>query len=574
MSLLISCRGITKRFGDLTVLNRVDLDIHPNDRIGLIGANGAGKTTLASIIAEEIEPDEGSVSYANKPAIGYLVQQSEVSGIMENPSGDSRFGELASKLGIGELNNRENLKSHDLSGGEKTKLSLADVWSRQTALLILDEPTNHLDSQSVEWLIEQINSYKGAVIVISHDRHFLDRTVNRIAEIEKGRIETYSGNYSFYRDEKARKREAQLHMFLAQQKEQEQIEDAIEQLRRWATKAHNQAAAKARETGIKMGGKEFYRAKAKKRDQAVKSQIKRLEKKRSEGVNRPDREPNAAFQIQQDLKRGRRLLEVDNISKSYGTKSLFEASSFYMNRGDKVGIFGPNGCGKTTLIRVLMGQEPLDGGDVFVSSSARIAYIDQSLGEAPEITPWDHILNYDLAERSRVATLLVQLGIRFERLRQPSSRLSPGERMKIKTALAILEKNNVLILDEPTNHLDIYSRESLEQCLVDYEGSILLVSHDKYLMQRVCDRLLVFRDRKIEIFEGRLEEYLLVKSQKSGLTGNGVMESVREELLQLENQIAFTLGRLGQYKPEQPEYLKLDAEFRGLIARREHLRSQ
>ena len=283
--MLISCRNLIKSFGDRIVLNGIDLDIWEGDRLGLVGRNGAGKTTLADIIAGYQDIDEGSVAMPYQPLnIGYLKQNQDELFPKESEFStrpEDELNRLASNLGINRIGNWPAERLHNLSGGEKTKLALARILAVNPELLILDEPTNHLDYQGVEFLISELSRYQGTVIIISHDRYFLDRTVAKIGEISGGILRIYPGNYTAYREIREKERENQLHRYQSQQKEQQKIELAIKRLKNWSDKAHRESRKKA--AGIK-GGKEYYRKKAKKKDRAIKSQIKRLENMREEQV--------------------------------------------------------------------------------------------------------------------------------------------------------------------------------------------------------------------------------------------------------------------------------------------------
>lgn len=578
MSLLLRCRNITKGYGDLTVLNSIQLQINTRDRIGLVGANGAGKTTLASIISGELECDAGFIEYTRAPEISYLHQQVNLNAVLravrDAKSTDGTFLQSAGKLGIHDLIIRAEHTPSVMSGGEKSKLALAWAWNDSADLLILDEPTNHMDVTGVRWLLQALDQYLGAVLIISHDRHLLDQSVSRIAEIENGCLRMYEGNYSAYRETKRKQFDDQLHLYEAQQKNQQRIEAAIDQLKSWSARAHNQSRRKALENDMRKGGKEYYRAKAKKRDQAVKSQINRLEKLKTEGVPMPSTEPQIHFQLQNGAKHGRRFLEADDISKSFGSHLLFQKSSFYVNRGEIVGLFGPNGCGKTTLLKILMGEAQLDSGSVFISPSAQIIYIDQGDHETRTESVLD-LLRMEPRDRASLAiTRLVQLGLPFDRLQQPMTCLSPGERVKIKTSLAMMNENNLLLFDEPTNHMDIYSRESLETCLTQYPGTVLLVSHDQYLLKNVCRQLLVFNNNTITRQENGLSLFANEDSDwiaDHSPTANSYTDNRSRELL-LETKMACLADEMNKLRTDQPSYAALEKEYFDLARERRRLK--
>lgn len=568
--MLISCRNIKKNFGDQVVLNGIDLDICRGDRIGLVGRNGAGKSTLADILTGNSDCDAGSItSSRQRIKVGYL-RQTEDAGtfrdIMINEIDMSgELQRLTSHLGVSGLSDLPQEQLAQLSGGEKTKLALAAVWAAQPDLAILDEPTNHMDYQGVEYLIQELRRFSGAVVIISHDRFFLDKTVSQIAEIENGTITVYPGNYSAFRVAKQQQRESQWHLYQSQQKEQRKIDQAIEQLKTWSDKAHRESRHKG---GGMMGGKEYFRKKAKKRDQAIKSQLKRLEKMRQEQVERPTADPRVKFQVNFASKGSRRVLEADSISKAYGDKTLFTDSSFYVNRGEKVGIFGPNGCGKTTLVRIILGQEELNEGQLFVSSSASLAYISQELPQEELESLQDMIRDWPTHQQKQIMQLLIALGLSYDRFRVALGQLSRGERMKIAMGLAIWGENDLLILDEPTNHLDVYSREALEESLLQYAGTILLISHDRYLLDKVCDRMLVFEQQHIQRVQGQLTAYL---SRPAREKREEIVNSSQEERLLVETQMARVLSELSLLKLEDPRYQELDREYQDLLRRRRQL---
>jgi macrolide transport system ATP-binding/permease protein len=575
---LISCRRIRKSFAGKVILDDIDIDICRGDKIGLVGRNGAGKTTLAKIITGNIDYDKGSIITTRQEInIGYLPQSiaepelyiSEL-GLDTNISGE--FQRLTSHLGIKRVNEWSGERYKNLSGGEKSKLALAAVWAMQPDLVIMDEPTNHMDYQGVEYLIEEIRRFLGAAIIISHDRFFLDQTVSQIAEIENGKLRLYTGNYTSYRETKQKEREKKWHTYQSQQKEQKKIDATINKLKGWSEKAHRES----RKKGQGIGGKEYYRKKAKKRDQAIKSQIKRLEKMRQEGVDRPGEDPCLKLNFNAFVSGSHRLLEASDISKAYGKLSLFENTSFYINRGEKVGILGPNGCGKTTLLKAFLGQEDLDQGNLFVSPSARIAYVSQELPQVEKKSLTDLIKNWPIVKKKAIFQLLVGLGISYDLLQVVMGNLSRGEQMKIAIGLALMGEYDLLVFDEPTNHLDIFSREALEESLVKFSATVILVSHDRYLLDQVCDHMLVFEDKKIRRIPGSVSEYISKKQNmiKKKAYKECIKANNDEEIILLDTKIARILSELSQIKPGESRYLELDKEYEKLIKQKQCLKKQ
>ncbi|MGI6422766.1 MAG: ribosomal protection-like ABC-F family protein [Syntrophomonadaceae bacterium] len=569
----MSCRRIQKAFGDRMVLSDIDLDITQGDRIALVGRNGAGKSTLANILTGSMDYDYGTIiSSRQEFSIGYLRQtEAEPELFMKvlkmETEVNGEFQRLSSHLGINQLKNCSGERIQKLSGGEKTKIALARVWAAHPELLILDEPTNHMDYQGINFLISELSAYKGAAIIISHDRYFLDHTVSKIAELDNGKLKIYPGNYSAYREIRQKERESQWHRYESEQKVQKEIESKIQQLKGWSDKAHRESRRKAQG---RMGAKEYYRKKAKKRDQAVKSQIKRLEKMRQEGTSRPEKEVQVSFGLKAWEQGGKRLLEGQDVGKSFGELLLFKDSSFYIKRGEKVGISGPNGCGKTTLVNIIVGRESLDAGNIFVSPSARIAFLSQDLPQGEINSVLDTLKAAKLEERKNTLQLLHNLGLAYDRMQLPMGKLSRGERMKIAMGMAIMGEYDLLIMDEPTNHLDVYSREALEESLIGFPGTILLISHDRYFLDRVCNVMLVFEGQKIKRVEGNLSDYLSAWSSPAAHSGSNKNDK-REELLLVETQISRLLGEFHRYQVGESAYMDLDRKYQQLLQRKKEL---
>lgn len=567
MTVILKCANIKKSFGDHQVLKEVNFHVQAGERIGLVGRNGAGKTTLANILMKEIQLDSGSVIWNGQDAtVGYLVQSTYyTSGKMDPLFVQDRksiqgFFKSASQLGLKKAKEWTGEKFQRLSGGEKTKMALANLWSEMPELLIMDEPTNHLDFQGLQWLIEEVRAYDGAVLMISHDRYFLDQTADRILELEDGRIENYQGNYTVYQKEKERRYASRMHAFVEQEKRKRKVEEEIKRLQNWSEQSHRGASKKAAEAGRKKGGKEHYRVKAKKKDKQVKSKLKRIEKIKREGIEKPKEEQRIQFAFGDAEKKGKRIIEAREIEKSYSEKVLFRDSSFVIQRGDRIGLFGENGCGKTTLIKAIMGEMKLDAGEIVVSASAQLGVMTQDVLDLPEKeTVVESFKKGVKADEYEVRTLLANLGVGAGALMKKIGQLSLGERVRIKLAKVILSPSNFLILDEPCNHLDLPCREMLEEALDAYTGTILLASHDRYMLERLCNQLLVFENGRVKRIEGKLSRYLLKEQKRQ-------MQPVQERKLLLENRMVSLMGELSRYRPEDPEYRQLAAEFDALLA--------
>lgn len=569
MALLLSCREIKKDFSETNILKNISFDIAVGDRIGLVGLNGAGKTTLANIIEGSLTADRGSLLWHKKSVnIGYLKQESAYVDSLFNEGNTKDYLHTSSTLGLKRVREWDDGKLRNLSGGERTKLCLSQIWSRNPDFLILDEPTNHLDYEGVRWLIKELKKYKGTAMIISHDRYFLDECVNRIIEIENNSLHEYSGNYSFYREEKKRRYESQLNEYLLQEETKKRINEQISTLRSWSDKAHRESRKKAIAHGNKMGLKEYYRAKAKKKDIQIKSRIKRLEKIKVEGIEKPKEESKVNFMLKSAALKGNRIMEASNITKAFKDKVLFKESSFYVQKGEKVGIYGINGCGKTTLLKLLMGLEEMDKGEIFLSSSARPGYLSQGIAQ---LDMYKKVLEcFDFSsreERGKIQTLLYNMGFVEDMLEQTLGSLSLGELTRLRIAELITEECDLLILDEPLNHLDIHSREKLEEVLLGYNGTIILVSHDRYLMERICNKLLVFEDNKIKRMELGFKEFLESRNNKK----NDNQREIKEQKMLIENEIAFVLGELCKYTEGTDDYVKMDLRFKELIRRKKEI---
>jgi macrolide transport system ATP-binding/permease protein len=336
--------------------------------------------------------------------------------------------------------------------------------------------------------------------------------VDRIIELEDGRSIEYAGNYTFYREEKARRLASQLHQYEERLKTEHKMQAEIERLRNWSSQAH-------RTSRKEEGYKEYHRKKAKKLDKQIQSRIKRLQKFNVEAAPRPKEEASVRFEWSDGLpKHGRRMIEATKIGKAYGENSLFLDSSFFLGRGEKVGLLGPNGCGKTTLIRLILNEETVDSGRLWVSPSLKVGCLTQDVGDLPVLRSVLELLKDEFPIREEVGnarTLLANMGFDEAMLIKPIAALSLGERMRVKLARLILQNNDLLILDEPTNHLDLASREQLEQALATYGGTLLVVSHDRYFLDQTCESYLVFEEGVIRKIGDSVEDHLTQPSGKN-----------------------------------------------------------
>lgn len=532
MKELLKLNDVYVEIKENTLLEKMNVVVKQGDIIGLIGKNGAGKSTLLQLINGKIEPSKGIVEWQQMNMTTAYVEQEIESFISKDVI--AKEAELLAKWGVPTNDFRT------LSGGEKLKVRLAKGFAKNPNVLILDEPTNHLDEMSTEFLIKQIKNMKGTVIVVSHDRYFLDVVATKIWSIEDKKLIEHSGNYTSYMKAREQKRLTQQREYEKQQKKIEQVETHIKELSSWSQKAHAQSTKQE-------GVKEFYRVKAKRMDAQVKSKRKRLEKELEKTkVERVKEEYSVEFSIQASKKVGKRFLEVKQLKKDFHGKILFENVNFTIQHGEKVAIVGPNGSGKTTLLKMIMGTETVEG-EVWVSPSANIGYLTQEVFDLPlDKTPEDLFFKDSFEERGKVQNLMKHLGFQASQWKEPIEHMSMGERVKCKLMVYILDEKDVLILDEPTNHLDLPSREQLENTLAEYNGTLVIVSHDRYFLEKTTNTKLAFSNHTIQ---KQLEEPPKTRDE------------IEELRLTLETERQEVLGKLSFLTSNDKEYKKLDERF-------------
>ncbi|HWI46697.1 MAG TPA: ABC-F type ribosomal protection protein [Rummeliibacillus sp.] len=535
MQELLKLRNVSFEFLNQSLFENINASIQKGAIIGVIGKNGAGKSTLLQLLQGNLKPTKGQLQYMQKNTTTFYVEQ-EV---------ETHISNEINKLEANLLS-KWNVPSTDftqLSGGEKLKARLAEGFAKNVHLLLLDEPTNHLDKQSTELLIEQMKNYKGTILVVSHDRYFLDAIATKIWAIEGKQLFEHTGNYSTYIKHREQRRLSQHHEYEKQQQMIKRIESQIKELSSWSQTAHAQSTKKE-------GFKEYYRVKAKRMDAQVKSKRKLLEKELEKVKTEklaPDYTVN--FSIDTHKKLGKRFLEVKNLTKTFGIRTLFQKVNFTILHGEKIAIVGPNGSGKTTLLKIILGHESTMG-DVWISPSANIGYLTQEVFDLPlEQTPEQLFYKETFEARGKVQNLMKHLGFTASQWTEPISNMSMGERVKCKLMAYILEEKDVLILDEPTNHLDLPTREQLEETLVQYNGTLLVVSHDLYFLNRITNSKLIIDNNAI---------------QKHLNSNPETTNDLSELRLKLENERQEILGKLSFISSKDKEYDILDQKFKEL----------
>ena len=530
--MILSCQNISKAFVENQVLKNVSFHIEDHEKAAIVGINGAGKTTLLRIIVGEMTPDDGQVVLAKDKTLGYLAQNStvdtshtiyeellsvkadllrleekirECENNMKHADGDALEdlmkqytslthafetgggylyrSELVGVLkGLGFIEDEFSKPVATLSGGQKTRVALGRLLLQNPDLIILDEPTNHLDMNSIAWLETYLLNYKGAVLIVSHDRYFLDRIAGKVIEIDQSKATTFMGNYSDYAVKKEQLRVAAWNAYMNQQREIKHQEEVIEKLR------------------------QFNREKSIRR---AESRVKMLDK--IEVIEKPSEvRTDMKLTLTPRILSGNDVLTVEHLSKSFDSHKLFTDVNFEIKRGEHVAIIGDNGSGKTTLLKILNGLVPADHGTFRLGSNVEIGYYDQEHHVLhSEKTLFEEISDdYPYLNNTQIRNVLAAFLFTGEDVFKRISDLSGGERGRVSLAKLVLSNANFLILDEPTNHLDIMSKEILEDALNGYEGTILYVSHDRYFINRTAHRILDLTEGQFVSYVGNYDYYL------------------------------------------------------------------
>ncbi|MEF2596633.1 MAG: ABC-F type ribosomal protection protein [Lachnospiraceae bacterium] len=592
--MILSCQNISKAFGTDVILKQASFHIEDHEKAAIVGINGAGKTTLLRIIVGEMEPDEGVVALSKGKTIGYLEQHQDVhseqtiyeellsvkedvlrmekklremehemkhlsgdalqqlmeqynriSTEYEHQNGYALQSELTGVLkGLGFTEDEFDKKICTLSGGQKTRVALGRLLLSSPDLLLLDEPINHLDLNSIAWLENYLMNYKGAVLIVAHDRYFLNRVVSKIIEIDGGKVMSFTGNYSAYAEKKAQLRETEWKAYMNQQQEIRHQEAVIAKL------------------------KSFNREKSIKRAESREKMLDKMEVLEKPSEVRSDMH----LHLEPQILSGNDVLTVEHLSKSFPGNPLFSDISFQIHRGEKVAIIGDNGTGKTTILKIINDLECADAGSVELGSKVHISYYDQEHQQLHmEKTLMEEISDVypDMTGteiRNILAAFLFTGDDVYKRIRD----LSGGERGRISLARLMLSKSNFLILDEPTNHLDIVSKEILEEAVRKYTGTVLYVSHDRYFINQTATRILELKNHAIVNYIGNYDYYLekseeltqIYAPEQSGETAvlsASASSSSREDWARKKEEQAKERKRQNDLKKVENEITKLEA---------------
>ncbi len=549
---LINIENITKYFTDTPLFENASFTVDEAEKIGIIGINGTGKTTLLKMLVGMEEPDTGTVTRANNIVVRYLPQTSDfhkdttvLEAVMEGNrthenewSLESDAKTMLQRLGIADY----DLKVDTMSGGQRKRVALANTLLSKADILVLDEPTNHLDSAMADWLEEYLRAYKGALVMVTHDRYFLDSVSNRIVEIDKGKIYSYQTNYTGFLELKAQREDMEL---ATERKRQSILRVEIEWMRR---------GARARST-------------------KQKAHIQRYEQLAAQ------RGPQQEAQLELSsvsARMGRTTVELQHITKGYNGKTLIRDFSYIFLKNDRIGFIGENGCGKTTLMKLLCGVEQPDAGAVVTGQTIRIGYYAQEIKNdaqaglaymKPDMRVIDYIRN--TAEYVQTVDGSVSASVMLDRFLFPPEKqygllgkLSGGERRRLNLLRVLMEAPNVLVLDEPTNDLDIQTLTILEDYLDHFEGIVIAVSHDRYFLDRVVRRIFAFENGTIRQYEGGFTDYQAKKQEEetpAGSTniGAGQAQTNLKAIKNRQEKLKFS------YK-EQKEYDTIEGEIAAL----------
>lgn len=554
---ILNVENVTKIYGDKVLLDGVSLGINDGDKIGVIGVNGCGKSTFLKIIAGLVNPDSGEIIKNKQADIAYLAQNTEfspedtiLSYVMKDKkspndkwSVEGQAKSILKKLYITDY----DVNVADLSGGEKKRVALARTLLFPSKILVLDEPTNHLDNRMVLWLEEYLKKYQGVLLMVTHDRYFLDRVTNRIVEIDKGKLYSYESDYSGFLQLKQQRLESELTSY---NKVQSLLRTELEWVRRGAL---------ARST-------------------KQKARLERFEKMRQMKV--PEREQTVEMDSVAS-RLGKKTIEIDNISKSYGDRILIKDFTYYTIRNERIGIVGENGCGKTTLLKLIIGMESPDTGSVTLGDTVKIGYFSQ-LNE--ELDSEERVIDCvkGVAEYIKTGNGMISASQMCERFLftpeiqyNPIHKLSGGEKRRLHLLKILMTAPNVLILDEPTNDLDIPTLTILEDYLDSFDGIVIVVSHDRYFLDRVVDRIFAIEaNGNVAQYEGDYSVYVEKAIEKGTFFSDFQNDSLYKEPVNKQNKKSDWKVKDKKLKftyQEQKEYETIDDDIALLESKIEEL---
>lgn len=575
--MILSCQNISKAFGEQPVLCNVSFHVEDYDKAAIVGINGAGKTTLLRIIVGELSADEGVISLSKGKTLGYLAQNQDVDSensiydellsvkadiiemerqirqielsmkqatgssldnLMETYSRLTHSFELANGYaykseitgvlkGLGFTEEEFSKQISTLSGGQKTRVALGRLLLLNPDLIILDEPTNHLDLNSISWLETYLLNYKGAVLIVSHDRYFLDRITGKVIEIDQTKATSFTGNYSAYAVKKEQLRTAALNAYLKQQQEIKHQEEVIEKLR------------------------SFNREKSIKRAESREKMLNKIEVLDKPTMARTD----IHMTLTPRCTSGNDVLHIEGLSKSFGKQELFSDIAMDIKRGEHVAIIGDNGTGKTTILKIINNLLEADTGTIALGTNVHIGYYDQEHHVLHmEKTLFEEISDaYPYLNNTEIRSTLAAFLFTGEDVYKRISDLSGGERGRVSLAKLMLSESNFLILDEPTNHLDITSKEILEDALNAYEGTVLYVSHDRYFINRTANRILELAGGKLIGYLGNYDYYLEKKNTITGTAFPSQSPSSKKETMLSETKLDWQAQKELQAKARKKE---------------------
>lgn len=520
--LILEAKDLVKYYADRQIFKIDRLTIFEQDRIGLVGLNGAGKSTLLDVLTGSIRPDRGTVEVSGRHA--YISQL-------------DRCGQYSGQT---------------LSGGEISKRKIEQVFARDSTILFADEPTASLDMNGIRQFEKRLQEYRGAVVLVSHDRELLDRICNAIYEIERGCLKQYRGNYSAYLRQKEHEKARQQQEYDDYMRDKRKLERAMEDVKR--------RSGSIKKTPARMGNSEArlhkmgsQKAKAN-LDRTVKALSSRLERLAVKDKPRDMDICRLEFKASARLPR-KAIITAESLNKSFGQRVLLEDTGFQIYHPSKVAILGDNGCGKTTLVKMLVNRQDC----IWISGKVKMGYYAQDCSILDQDqTVIDNMMQDGYYPETFVRTVLARLLFKGRDVYKKVSVLSGGERTRAALARIVLSDANVLVLDEPTNHLDIYSMEALEDVLKWYDGTIIFVSHDRRFIDSIATRLIVFDNKKLVMYEGNCREYFKSRSSE------GRQEGYRERSMVLENRLAEIIGRISTCTQEQ-QLEELDREYRSLL---------